>query len=73
MEFCLDVLKHLRPIECTTLEAIHMNFNDTKPSKKMLDLDESFADLRLEYGIGPSTTTNQWIEVNESNKTLHVP
>ena len=36
-------------------EAIHVRSNDTKPDTKILGLDESFADIRLDKGIGPLT------------------
>ena len=36
-------------------EAIHVGFNDTKPDIEILELDESFADIRLDEGIGPLT------------------
>ena len=36
-------------------EAIHVRFNDTKPDIEILELDESFADIRLDEGIGPLT------------------
>ena len=36
-------------------EAIHVGFNDTKPDIEILELDESFAYIRLDEGIGPLT------------------
>ena len=32
-------------------EAIHVKFNDTEPNKDLSEMDESFANLRLEDGI----------------------
>ena len=34
-------------------EAIHVRFNDIKPDIEMSKLDGSFADIRLDEGIGP--------------------
>lgn len=39
-------------------KAIHVKFNDTKPDIEISKLDETIADLKLDDGIEPSTTTN---------------
>ena len=52
-------------------ESIHVKFNDAKPDRKISELDEFIADLRLDDGIGPLTTTNQPIEAYVSNQTLN--
>ena len=54
MEHYLGTLKHPRQTSVVE-EAIHVRFNNTKPNTEILELDESFANIRLDEGIGPLT------------------
>ena len=52
-------------------EAIHVGFKDTKPDTKMLELDESFVDIRWDKGIGP--LIEQSTRTNASNQIIGQP
>ena len=55
-------------------EVIPVRFNNTKPDTKMSELDESFANLRLNEDIGPlveqSTGTNVSDQVTGQPRSL---
>ena len=51
-------------------EVIPVRFNNTKPDTKMSELDESFADLRLNEDIGPLVEQSTGTNVSDINCVL---
>ena len=52
-------------------EAIQVRFNDTQPDTGMSKLDESFAYIKLDDGIGP--LTEQSTRAHASNQVTRQP
>ena len=64
-------LKAFRVYNSRTLvveEAIHIRFGKNKPNKELLELDESFADLRLDDNITISSSSRQESEIFTSTQ-----
>ena len=49
-------------------KVIHVKINENEPLKDLLELDESFADLRLDNGIKEKDSSNQGLETKVSNQ-----
>ena len=50
-----------------------MKFNDTEPDKDLSELDESFADLRLDDGIKDKVSSRQSSEAAMSTQHMDDP